>query len=316
VKLGVALAWHVHPWEDLLALVRRAEELGFAAVFVDGDISQLDSSSERDTLDGWTVTTELLARTQRIQVGSIRLVHQWNAARLAQAVATLERIHPGRLRFVIGAGDRPNDGSFGFPRTTRGERIAWLGETLTALRALWRGESVTLAGRYVTLDAARVRPIPPAGAIPIAVAAGGRRMLQLVAKHADVWEVNLPAIPSRVRAAAATLSEACERRGRSPAEIRRSLWIFTRLGPGAGTALAEFRALNPWFGAIPDAEIGSGLVVGDAAHCRRRLAELAAELDLDLPVVDLSGLPAGPAGRLLEAVAALNSSVDAGTWTA
>jgi hypothetical protein len=52
VKLGVAFTWHVHPWEELLALVRRAEELGFAAAFVDGDISQLASKSQRDVLDG------------------------------------------------------------------------------------------------------------------------------------------------------------------------------------------------------------------------------------------------------------------------
>jgi len=313
VKLGVALAWHVHPWEELLALVQRAEELGYAAVFVDGDIAQLDSKSERDVLDGWTVTNELLARTRRVQIGSIRLVHHWNAAVLAQAVATAERIHPGRLRFVIGVGDRPNDHSFGFARLARGERIAWLEEMLTALRGLWRGESVTLAGRYVRLERARVRPVPPGGALPIAVAAGGPRMLELVAAHADVWEINLPPVARRVQGAAAKLARACERRQRDPAEIRRSLWIFTRLDGTRDAALAEYRALNPWFDAVPDAEIDSGLVVGDAAHCRRRLAELAEELALDLPVADLSGLPAGAARRVMEALAPQNSSVDAGT---
>ena len=41
MKLGVAFAWHGHPWEELLDLVRRAEALGYAAVFVDGDGSML-----------------------------------------------------------------------------------------------------------------------------------------------------------------------------------------------------------------------------------------------------------------------------------
>jgi alkanesulfonate monooxygenase SsuD/methylene tetrahydromethanopterin reductase-like flavin-dependent oxidoreductase (luciferase family) len=303
VKLGVAFTWHVHPWEELLALVRRAEELGFAAAFVDGDISQLASKSQRDVLDGWTVTTALLAHTQRIQVGSIRLVHQWNAARLAQAVATQERLQPGRLRFVIGLGDRPHDERFGFPKLSRGERMQWLDETLTALRGLWRGEAVTLAGRWVRLDEARVRPVPQGGRVPIAIAAGGPRMLELVAAHADVWEVNLPPLASRVQAAAATLARACEARRRDPAEIGRSQWIFTRLGDDQAAARREYRARNPWFGAIPDTEIARALVVGNAAHCRGRLAELAGELALDLPVVDLSGLAAEPARRLLEALA-------------
>jgi alkanesulfonate monooxygenase SsuD/methylene tetrahydromethanopterin reductase-like flavin-dependent oxidoreductase (luciferase family) len=315
VKLAVAFAWHVHPWEDLLALVKRAEDLGYAAAFVDGDVSMLASRSERDVLDGWTVTTSLLAHTRRIQIGSIRLVHHWNAAQLAHATATAERITPGRLRFVISIGDRPHDERFGLMKLPAGERLHWLDETLTALRGLWRGDPVTLNGRYVHLDGACIRPAPAAGAIPIAIAARGRRMLDLVAAHADIWEVNLPPVTRRVRAAAAALAKACDTRGRDPGEIGRSLWIFTRVDSSlqATTALREYRELNPWFGEIPDAEIATGLVVGSAAHCRRRIAELAVELSLDLPVIDLSGLAAEPARRVMEALAPENSGVDAGT---
>jgi len=305
MKLGVALAWHTHPWEDLLALVRRAEALGYAAAFVDGDVSQLASTSERDVLHGWTVTTALLASTERIGIGGIRLVHHWNAAQLAQAVATVERLWPGRLRCVLATGDRPNDASFGLPALPMSERIRLLDETLDALRALFRGESVTRAGSYVQLDRARVRPTPPGGAIPIAIAARGPRMLQRVAAHAQVWEVNLPAVAPRVAAAAATLAEACTRLGRDPDEIRCSQWLFARVDPAAdrAAALTEFRRLNPWFAEIPDDEIAPGLVVGSPPDCRRRLAELARELGLDLPVVDLSGLALEPARRTLEALA-------------
>jgi alkanesulfonate monooxygenase SsuD/methylene tetrahydromethanopterin reductase-like flavin-dependent oxidoreductase (luciferase family) len=315
VKLGVAFAWHVHPWEELLALVQRADALGYAAAFVDGDVSMLDSPSERDVLDGWTVTTALLARTRRIQIGSIRLVHHWNAARLAQAVATAERLTPGRLRFFVSIGDRPHDERFGLAKLPAGERIRWLDETLTALRGLWRGDSVTLNGRYVQLDRARVRPVPAGGAVPIALAARGPRMLELVAAHADTWEVNLPPVASRVQAAAAELARACGRRGRDPGEIGRSLWIFTRVDPAldATAALAEYRMLNPWFGAIPDAELAACLPAGNAADCRRRIAELARQLSLDLPVIDLSGLAAAPARRALESLAPENFDVDAGT---
>ena len=315
MKLGVAFAWHTHPWGDLLALVKFAEELGFSAAFVDGDVSTLASKSERDVLHGWTVTTALLCSTERIQIGSIRLVHHWNAALLAQAVATAELLTPGRLRCVIAAGDRPNDASFGLPDLPIGERIRLLDETLDALRSLWRGETVTRSGRYVQLDRARVRPVPPGGAIPIAIAARGPRMLQRVAAHAEIWEVNLPAIASRVSAAAATLAEACVRQGRDPDEIRRSLWIFTRVDPAddVAAALREFRSLNPWFDEFPDDEVSAGLVVGNATDCRRRLSELASELSLELPVVDLSGLSASRARRVMEAVAPSNSDVDAHT---
>jgi alkanesulfonate monooxygenase SsuD/methylene tetrahydromethanopterin reductase-like flavin-dependent oxidoreductase (luciferase family) len=304
VKLGVALAWHSLAWEDLVDLARRAEAAGFAAVYVDGDVTMLGSRRDHDVLDGWTVTTALLERTARIQVGSIRLVHHWNAARLAQAAATAERIRPGRLRFFVSIGERPEDHCFGLAMPPVSERIAWLDEALDAVRALWRGETVTRAGRFVRLDGARVRPVPPPGALPIEIGARRRALLRVVARHAAVWNVNLPPIPARVARAGAWLAAACADIGRDPAEIRRSQWIFTRVQtrPDAAGALAEFRRLNPWFADLPDAEVAPALAVGDAARCRERIAEIGRELALDLPVLDLSGADAETARRCLDAI--------------
>jgi len=306
VKLGVAFGWHSFAWEDLAALVERAEALGYAAAYVDGDVSMLGVRREADVLDGWTVTTALIARTRHIPIGSLRLVEHWNAARLAQVAATLERIAPGRLRFFTSIGDRREDHRFGYPRMRAAERIARLDETLTAARALWRGEGVTLDGVHVQLDDARVRPVPGGGRIPIEIAAKGARLLGVVARHADVWNVNLPPIPDRYAQAVAHLEAACASCGRDPQGIARSMWIFTRVGDGSEpqAALSEYRRLNPWFADLPDAEIAPALVVGSAAHCRERLMALARDLDLDLPVIDLSGMDAAAARHTLEAIPA------------
>jgi alkanesulfonate monooxygenase SsuD/methylene tetrahydromethanopterin reductase-like flavin-dependent oxidoreductase (luciferase family) len=305
VKLAVALAWHVHPWETLVELVERAEELGYAAAFVDGDISMLGGTRKTDVLDGWTVTTALLTRTRRIQIGSMRLVHHWNAARLAQAAATAERLTPGRLQFLVSIGDRPNDERFGLQRPSASERVRWLDETLTAVRALWRGETVTLRGRYVQLDGATVQPSPAEGRIPIAVAGRGAKLLDVVAAHADMWEINLPPLPARVAKANAQLERACEARDRNPAEIGRSMWIFTRIQKSADrdAAFAEYRRLNPWFHGLSDPEQERAAVVGSAEQCRARLEEITDELGLDLTVVDLSGLDAAASHRALEGLA-------------
>lgn len=304
MKLAVALGWHALCWEELLELTQRAEAAGYAAVYADGDVSMLGRRHEQDVLDGWTVTTALLSRTSRIPIGSIRLVHHWNAARLAQAAATAERITPGRLRFLVSIGDRPEDPRFGLAVPPAAERIAWLEETLDAIRALWRGESVTRAGRFVTLDGARVRPVPATGALPIEVAAKGRRLLRVVARHADVWNVNLPPLRERVERAAHWLDEACGALGRDPTTIGRSQWIFARVQepPSPQAALAEFRRLNPWFDAFPDAELAPSLVLGSGAECAARLGEIARELRIDWPVLDLSGLDAATARRNLDAI--------------
>jgi alkanesulfonate monooxygenase SsuD/methylene tetrahydromethanopterin reductase-like flavin-dependent oxidoreductase (luciferase family) len=304
VSLGVALAWHTLPFEALLDLVRLAERLGYRAAFVDGDVSMLPSRGDADVLDGFTVTTALLARTERIEIGSIRLVHHWNAARLAQCVATLERIFPGRVRFLVSIGGQAADRRFGLPVPAPAERIAWLDETLSALRALWRGESVTLAGRHVRLEGARVRPIPRGGRLPIEVAGARPRLLEVVARHADVWDVNLPPVAARVERATAALAAACRTQGRDPAAIARSMWLFTRLGRAGDPGHAEeFRRLNPWFRAIPDAELPEAIVAGSASECRARLEAIRRELRLEHPVLDLSGLDADSARRVMEALA-------------
>ena len=312
MKLGVYLGWHTHAWEELLALVRLAEELGYDSVQVDGDATLHPG---RETLDGWTVTTALLARTQRIAVGSLRIVHHWTAARLAQAAASAERIAPGRFRFLISVGDRPIDARFGLPVLPAAERICWLDEMLDAVRALWRGETVTRSDRYVQLAGASLCPTPPGGRLEIAVAAKGARLLEVVARHADVWEVNLPPLPDRVGAAASVLEAACARAGRDPGRIERSMLLFTRLaaGPDPAPFLAEYRRLNPWFGFVPDGEAAGGLVVGSAEHCLRRIASISRELGVARPTLDLSGVPAGAAREVLSALSPKNNRVDTGS---
>lgn len=305
MKLGVALGWHAFAWEDLLDLVQRAEALGFAAAYVDGDASMLGVQEEIDVLDGWTVTTALIHRTQRIHVGSIRLVQHWNAAHLAQCAATLERVAPGRLRFFASIGERPEDPRFGYPRLSTAARIRWLDETLGAVRGLWRGESVSVSGEFVQLDAARVRPVLGEERLPIEIGARGDRLLGVVARHADIWNINLPPIPERVARADDVLRSACAACGRDPNRIQRSLWIFARVQTIAKPAavLEEFRRLSPWFREIPDAEVERAIVAGDAEHCRSRLAELADTLRLEHPVIDLSGMESAEARETLEALA-------------
>jgi alkanesulfonate monooxygenase SsuD/methylene tetrahydromethanopterin reductase-like flavin-dependent oxidoreductase (luciferase family) len=306
LRVGVALGWHQLGWEALVAAAQRAEALGYAVLYHDGDVSMLSQRRDAEVLDGWTVTTALLARTAQIAIGSIRLVHFWNAARLAQAAVTADRITPGRFRFLVGVGDRPEDPRFGLRQPPVADRIAWLDESLDAARALWRGETVTRQGRFVTLERARVRPTPGGGGLPIEIAAKGPRLLRVVARHADVWNMNLPPIPRRVAAADQALADACGALGRDPGQIARQLWIFTRVQtrPDPAAALAEFRRFNPWFADLPDAELRGALLAGRGEDCAQQLRELCESLRLDLPVIDLSGLGASEVLHALEAIPA------------
>ncbi|HEU4431180.1 MAG TPA: LLM class flavin-dependent oxidoreductase [Myxococcota bacterium] len=301
---AVAFTWHQLAFEELLGLVQRAEALGYAAAYVDGDVSQLASLGDRDVLDGWTVLTALAQRTERIRLASIRLVHHWNAARLAQSIATFERIAPGRQRAFLAIGAHPADRAFGLPFPPAADRIAWLDETLAALRALWRGEVVTRRGRFVALEGARVRPAlasPP----PIELAAAGARMLGLVAEHADAWNINVIPLPERIAAADRAFEAACGKRGRAPAAVERVLQIFARprVAPGGAALTEAFRRFHPWFAAVPDPEIPRAVLCGGDAAARAQLARMRAELRVDLPVVDLTGLSPAEAAEALDVFA-------------
>jgi alkanesulfonate monooxygenase SsuD/methylene tetrahydromethanopterin reductase-like flavin-dependent oxidoreductase (luciferase family) len=192
---------------------------------------------------------------------------------------------------------------FGLPVLSPVERVEWLDESLDAVRALWRGEDVTRKGRFVSLDRARVRPTPPGGALPVEIGARRPRLLRVVARHADVWNINLPPVASRVARASAELASACGEIHRDPAQIRRRMLVFARVlaRPDPDAALREFRRLNPWFADIPDAELARSLVVGDAAACRARLAESTLPLGLDLPILDLTGADAATTRVTLDA---------------
>ena len=172
------------------------------------------------------------------------------------------------------------------------------------MRRLWQGEEVSIAGRFVALERARVRPAltaPP----PIEVGGRGPRLLAAVAPHADAWNINLPPVAGRIAPAAEALANACRKIGRPPGAVARTCQIFARPGEDSGdpALLASYRRFNPWFGDIPDAELSRALLAGAALDCRRRLAALRQELDLALPILDLTGLARDAARRALDALA-------------
>jgi alkanesulfonate monooxygenase SsuD/methylene tetrahydromethanopterin reductase-like flavin-dependent oxidoreductase (luciferase family) len=302
--LGIALGWHCLPFVALVEMARLAERLGFRALFVDGDVSQIPSRGEGDVLDGFAVLTALLAKTERIEIGSIRLVHHWNAAKLAQAIATLERIAPGRQRVTLAVGGQAADRRFGLAMPDGAARSRWLGETLGVVRRLLAGDDVSFEGEFVRVEGARVRPTPPAGRPRIFAAGRGPRLLEQVARHADGWDLNLPALPDRLERAQGRLERACEAVGRDPATIERSMWIFTRPDREDRRALAEeFRRWNPWYADVPDERVPEVVASGSPATCRAQLAAIRERAKLTLAVADLSGLDHDAVRHAIEVLA-------------
>lgn len=180
------------PAEQIAPFARRAEELGFDELWVVEDLGFHGGIAQAATV---------LAVTGRIRVGiGILPVGARNVAFTAMELATLARLHPGRL--VAGIGH-------GMPDWMR-QVGAWpaspltlFGEYARALTALLRGERVRVAGRYVRLADVGLAPAP--APVPVLAGVRGPRSLAVAGETLDGVILAEPAAVEYIAAARSAL---------------------------------------------------------------------------------------------------------------
>jgi alkanesulfonate monooxygenase SsuD/methylene tetrahydromethanopterin reductase-like flavin-dependent oxidoreductase (luciferase family) len=173
------------------AIVERAqaaEAAGFTGIsFMDHLAPPL--AEDKPMFDAMTTAAWALANTQRLTVGHLVLCDSFRQpAVLAREATTLDHASGGRFELGIGAGSVPEEfETFGVSPVDH--RVSRLAETLEVLKLLWSGERVDYDGEFRCLRGAQQLPVPTRP-IPIVIGGTGPRMMDLVAKHADWW--NLP----------------------------------------------------------------------------------------------------------------------------
>jgi alkanesulfonate monooxygenase SsuD/methylene tetrahydromethanopterin reductase-like flavin-dependent oxidoreductase (luciferase family) len=174
--------------DDIVLRARAAEEAGFTGmVFMDHLAPPM--AEDKPMFDAMGTAAWVLANTERLTVGHLVLCDAFRQpAVLAREVATLDNASGGRFELGIGAGSVPAEfETFGISPTDR--RVSRLAETLEVLKLLWSGERVDYDGSFCRLRGAQQLPVP-VRRIPIVIGGTGPRMMDLVARHADWW--NLP----------------------------------------------------------------------------------------------------------------------------
>lgn len=138
--LGVVFLPQLPP-ERLHAVARAADDAGLDELW-------LWEGCFRES--GIACAAAALAWTERLRIGiGLLPVPLRNVAITAMETATLHRLFPDRPIVAVGHGVQNWMGQVG---ARPDSPITLLREYTTALRALLRGESLTTAGRYVTLD--------------------------------------------------------------------------------------------------------------------------------------------------------------------
>jgi probable F420-dependent oxidoreductase len=159
----------------------------------------------------------------------------------AKMLATLDHLAPGRV--ILGAGVgwmREEIELLGAPYDRRG---AWTDEAIALMRACWRDDRVTFAGRFFRVSDVACRPRPAQGAIPIWIGGHTRRALDRVARLGDGWHAAFPTIEGLGKGIA-DLRDACRALGRDVSTVTLSARIGLPARRSADAMLAELHALR------------------------------------------------------------------------
>jgi alkanesulfonate monooxygenase SsuD/methylene tetrahydromethanopterin reductase-like flavin-dependent oxidoreductase (luciferase family) len=147
-------------------------------------------AEQHDMYEALTTNAWLLAKTERLVQGQLVLCDAFrHPTVLAREAITLDHASGGRFELGIGWGSVIEEfTTFGVTPTAARERVGRLAETLEILELLWTGEAFDYEGRFFRLQGARQMPVP-LGKIPILIGGTGKRTMELVAAHADWWNV-------------------------------------------------------------------------------------------------------------------------------
>jgi probable F420-dependent oxidoreductase len=261
-RFGVQLS-RADTGAEWAALARKAEDLGYSTLFVPDHFE--------DQLSPAVALTAAAAATTGLRVGPLVLDNDYrHPVVTAKEAASVDRLSGGRLELGIGAGWMASDYErSGIAMDPPGVRIDRLEEALDVLAGLFGPGPFSYEGKHYQISGIDGLPKPvhqPDGP-PVLIGGGGRRMLGLAARRADIVGVN-PAIRSgRADAAAAqdgaaSMTDTKLEWVRSAAgsrydDIEITMLIFACVVTDDRTSVIE--SMAPLFGVPPE-------IVGDHPH--------------------------------------------------
>ncbi|HYW90248.1 MAG TPA: glucose-6-phosphate dehydrogenase (coenzyme-F420) [Chloroflexota bacterium] len=127
------------------------------------------------------------AHTERVMLGTsvVTPTFRYHPSVVAQAMATLGVLFPGRVMLGIGTGESLNEvAPTGIEWPDFRERFARLREAVTLMRRLWSEDFVSFDGTYYKTRDATIYDRPADG-VPLYIAAGGPQMARYAGRVGD-----------------------------------------------------------------------------------------------------------------------------------
>jgi 5,10-methylenetetrahydromethanopterin reductase len=218
--------------EELPSFAARIEELGYDELWVIEDCF---------LSGGLTLAATALAATDAVRVGiGLLPAAVRNPAIVAMEIATLARLHPGRLTVTFGHGVESWMTQIG---ARPAKRVTALGEVITAVRRLLAGEVVSMAGSWVTLDEVTLEH-PPEVVPSVLAGTTGAQGMRLAARKADGLLLPEGCGPAFITQARELMAEV-ERPLPEPVDLVVYAWL--RIGEDEAARAALYGAVAHWF---------------------------------------------------------------------
>jgi len=211
----------------------RAEKLGFEAAYVyDHLIPYPGDNRNGSFFEAYTLLSAVAGITSKIRIGQVVTCNSYrHPSLLAKITSTLDAISNGRLEFGIGAGWFEYEyNSYGFKFDKPITRIEQLDESLTIIKKMWQNEKSSFQGKQYSIKNAICNPKPiQKPHPPIMVGGSGRKLINVVAKHATRY--NHPfGTPEILEAKIALLKNSCKSIKRDFEEIEKSVLLRVLVG--------------------------------------------------------------------------------------
>ena len=164
---------------------RQIESLGYSTLYMPDHLG-----------DQWGPMVALTAAaeaTTTLKVGALVYDNDYrHPVVLAKEMATLDLLSEGRLEVGLGAGWMRSDyEQSGIAYDEPAVRVARFEEAVQIIEALWVDGTCTFSGRHYNVEGAVGMPRPFRQPRPtLVLGGGGRRVLGIAARHADVVGVN------------------------------------------------------------------------------------------------------------------------------
>ena len=179
-------------WAGYEAAARRVDALGYDSLWTWDHLYAIFGDPYQPIFEGYTTLAAWAKVTTRVRLGLLVGANTFRSPGVvAKMLTTIDHLSGGRAIAGLGAAwneleHAANGIDFG---SGFGQRLDWLEESATALRALFAGETVTSpAGGHYAFDSLVLLPPPVQTRLPILIGGGGeKKTLRTVARHADMW---------------------------------------------------------------------------------------------------------------------------------